>query len=713
MSGIVTIDDLLMCAGKTVVLDTETTGLRWYSDKLIGLSFYCPEDVAGNESYGYIPTAHYPERPDYISMKNLPEYGAQPDEELIAEVREAVRVLAHFPGTTLVFHNSKFDCHFLNLDMLSAPCKILDTSVLVHLWDSRLRKGLAECEAVFLKGNSKREFSEAAAAKIPKGAKNKVWLWPLDATVFYAQNDAIVTYQLLEVMKPKIEEMKLKKMLNKDMKYIRYLHRMERKGIRLDFGFVRNAIEALKENLSLMEEELFEKTGMQREGTRLAELQAGIEIMKQKALREGKPLSATEERRLNILAKKEAKEASEYELNWRSNIQLSKALYDNMGISKPVNPYLNSKGEDNSKFAMKGLYGGPCTSTFLLMEKVKHPLGRLVMDLRETSKLIKVLEGWLDLEDGEGLIHTNFKLTGTRTGRLSSSEPNMQNVPSQYRVRETQSVYSGGGIRSQEYNLRNSFVSRPGYKFVSIDHRQQEMRMFAIEAKEPIMLQALTDRLDIHKMIAIAVWGDCGPEINKIHREWSKTLGFGLIYGMTTGSLQHRLGNTPEEAERIAGDYRSRFPRIEPWLREVIVSMYRKGYVRNWAGRIWREGDTIHFYKGGNALIQGGAADLMSIAAMRVQDILQAQDWGHVLLIIHDEIVVEVKEEFVEKAVPVLSRAMEVQDLFGYPFSVDAKTGYSLGKWEDFNLPNDLSSIDWKTYAQPEGSPEGASEDTV
>ena len=220
------------------------------------------------------------------------------------------------------------------------------------------------------------------------------------------------------------------------------------------------------------------------------------------------------------------------------------------------------------------------------------------------------------------------------------------------------------------------------------------------------MLNALRNREDIHLSIAISIWGDCGEERNKIHREWSKTIGFGLIYGMTIGSLQYRLNITPEESQEIAQQYFDKFPRIQPWLNEVIRKCTTQGYVRYWSGRIWREDDPIHTYKGANAQIQGGAADFMSIVLLRADQVLTAQDWGNIVSIVHDEAIFEIKDEHVETASKVLSRVMEGEDIFGLPFATDVKIGKSYGSLKEIDLEINLTDIVWQDYltVQPQQS---------
>jgi DNA polymerase I len=671
------VEELRVLRGKTFSLDTETNGLHFWCNQVIGVSIHCPE--ANLTEYFYtcryedvsyptgrskkVWTGEYDLVPDGTYVNGTPKFKktkiytteekvqvlntAIPETAKIEEIRAVLLEVLSDPKTTVIMHNSKFDCHMLNLDMMKLSAKLLDTSVMVHLYDSRLRKSLEAAEKVFLGTASKRHH----VLSVPKNLKKKVWHWPEDVVREYAINDAIVTFQLAEVLIPKLRKLKLLDLLVIDMEYSKTLWQLERRGLQLDGDFCTAAIQAFRDNLNLMATDLQDSVG--------------------------------------------------YEFNWRSTPQLSKALYEDLNFPKPINPFADADGVDRSRFAFKGRYNKYCTSAFLLMEKANHPLGPLILDLREADKLRKTVEKYLDLQDGNQVIHTSFNQTGTRTGRLSSSNPNVQNIASQHRVRETQSAYSGGGIRQEEYNLRQAFKARPGYSFVSIDHAQQEQRLFAILANEPVMLEALRNRMDIHLMIAIAVWGDCGPERNKLHREWSKTISFGLLYGMTTGSLKFRLNKTEEEADEITSKYWGTFPRVQPWLQETVRNMEATHKVRYWSGRIWREDEQENFYKGCNAQIQGGAADLIKLAVIRAQHICTYQGWGSVVSIIHDEIMAEIKDEYVEQSIPVLLRVMELEDVFGLPFKAEAKIGKSYGDLHEIEAPN-IMDVEWRNYLPPE-----------
>jgi DNA polymerase-1 len=533
------------------------------------------------------------------------------------------------PGTTTIFHNSKFDCHFLRVVPDEQGWNLVDTTVLIHLIDSRYKKKLEVAEATFLGESSKRGYVDAAPAR------TKIWLWPKDLRA---------CYQLAEELIPQVNDLFLWKLFVKDMRYISTLMRIENYGVLSDQDFMRRSNEALKLRLEILSQQLYESVG--------------------------------------------------HDFNWRSTKQLSQALYHDMGIAKPKNPFADADGVDRSRFADSGKYKSTCTSSFLLTEKVHHPLGELVSALRETNQMMSFIKKWTELTQTDEIFHTNFNITGTRTGRLSSSKPNLQNVPSEVRGRFTQSVFSGDTSRTDEYNLRKAFVARPGRVFLSVDYKQMELRMTGIICQDPNMIKLLVGGKDVHLETAINVWGDCGEEMNKIHREWSKTISFGLVYGMTLGSLMYKLNMDRPRAAEVINQYKAEFPRLDPWMLETIEQCKSYGYLRYWSGRLWREENVIDMYKGCNAMIQGGCADMLSIAAIRVDDWCKQQGSEYnIVNLVHDEIIVEVPEEDVERCATEVAEIMQLKGLFVVPFATDPKWGASYG---DLNK----KGIDADAYAE-------------
>lgn len=654
-------EDILTCAGKTLAIDTETTGLHWYSDGLIGIGIHCPQ---ANVS-GYAHTCIYREG-DYGKPKKRETWEGDmdfskskrgrkiknitwsPDRAMYAH-SDRVRVdhflpavweICHDPKTTIIGHNLKFDAHFLQLRLWELPCRIIDTAVLVHLIDSNLQKSLAAAEAEFLGTSSKRKHVSEADKRFGKSP----WMWGEKVLEDYCTNDCAVTYQLAETLMPVIREMDLKGMLSIQMKYLRLLQKVEWRGIKLEQKFCYKAIQEFEKNILDLEQELFDVVGK--------------------------------------------------EFNWRSSVQLSQAIYDDLGIPKPKSPF-----PEGSRNAAAKMYTKTATGTPLLL-KTRHPARKEVIVLRETVKLKEYAEKYLKLADDQGALHSSFNITGAVTGRLSSSDPNLQQLAAKYRKYDLDSEYTGGAERVGSYNLRQSLVARPGYKIISIDHKQQEARLLAILSQEPTLLQYMAERKDIHLAIAIRVWGDCGPEQNKKHRDWSKATVFGLTYGMSSESLQEYYEKLEIEAdaEEVRRQFFATFPHLLIWFEEIRQKIVNEGGIRYWSGRYWFPEYPGEEYKGINAIIQGGAGDFLSVVLVRANRVLEAQGWGYLISIIHDEALFEIEEKFISIAAPVLSRVMEGEDIFSVPFLTDIEVGDSYGSLNEYRTDVDLTKIDWKEY---------------
>lgn len=433
------------------------------------------------------------------------------------------------------------------------------------------------------------------------------------------------------------------------MKYLALLQKIEWRGIAVDNEFCNKAIEEFDINLVGLEKDLYDSVG--------------------------------------------------YEFNWRSADQLSLAIYDHLGISKPVNPFVDQWGNPRDDIPAAKMYTESATGTPLLV-KHNHPLATNIIDLRETYKLKDYANDYLEEQDTEGAIHASFNITGAVTGRLSCSNPNLQQLAAKYRKYDLESVYTGGSERVGGYNLREALCARRGYKIVSIDHKQQEVRLLAILSEEPTLLDYMARRQDIHMGVAISVWGDCGKEINKQHREWSKATIFGLCYGMGEESLQeHYLKHGIDaDAYSVKRDLFNTFPKLQPWFDRIVEQIEFDEYIQYWSGRYWRPDYPSQAYKGVNAIIQGGAGDFLSLVLVRANQILEAQGWGYCISIIHDEALFEIEDQYVDIAACVLARTMEGEDVFGYPFLTDIEVGSSYGSLEPFETKMDISKINWKDY---------------
>ena len=305
-----------------------------------------------------------------------------------------------------------------------------------------------------------------------------------------------------------------------------------------------------------------------------------------------------------------------------------------------------------------------------------NTLAARILDWRQLSKLkstyTDLLPGFIHPETGR--VHTSYALASTTTGRLSSSDPNLQNIP----------------VRTEEgRRIRTAFVASNGMKLVSADYSQIELRIVAHVAEVPQLKQAFADGLDIHAMTASEMFGvpvkGMPPEV----RRRAKAINFGIIYGISAFGLANQLGIARQEAGDYIKRYFERFPGIKDYMEAMRQKVRADGFVSTLFGR------KIHFAAANarnpaerafidraaiNAPIQGTAADIIRRAMIRMEPALAAAKLSAAMLLqVHDELVFEVPESEVEKTLPVVARVMEAAAdpavQLSVPLQVDAKSG--------------------------------------
>ncbi len=303
-----------------------------------------------------------------------------------------------------------------------------------------------------------------------------------------------------------------------------------------------------------------------------------------------------------------------------------------------------------------------------------HELPARILDWRQLTKLKSTYTDALPtfLNPQTGRIHTSFALAATTTGRLSSSDPNLQNIP----------------VRTAEgRQIRTAFVPAKGYRLISADYSQIELRLLAHIADIPQLKQAFADGLDIHAMTASEMFGVPIREMTPEVRRRAKAINFGIIYGISAFGLANQLGIGREEAGAYIRTYFERFPGIRAYMDTIRAQVKAKGYVTTIFGRVCHypavsssnpserafvERQAI------NAPIQGSAADIIRRAMIRMENALAAADLDvRLLLQVHDELVFEATEAEVEKALPVIRKVMIEAPLpavsLSVPLAVDAR----------------------------------------
>ena len=343
--------------------------------------------------------------------------------------------------------------------------------------------------------------------------------------------------------------------------------------------------------------------------------------------------------------------------NVNSNAQLAQVLYTDLEL--PV---------------LKRGKTGPSTDAEVL-EKLaeKHPLPRTLLEYRALSKLkTTYLDALVPLIGRDGRLHTTFHQAATATGRLSSSDPNLQNIP----------------VRTEMGRaIRRAFVAEPGWKLVSADYSQIELRLLAHVSEDPGLLEAFRAREDVHVRTAAEVFGVTPGEVTADQRRVAKMVNFGIAYGLSPHGLSTRLDIPHEEAASIIDRYFARYVGIRRYLEETVERARRTGSVETLFGRR-RLMDDLHSSNrmtaqaaeraAINMPIQGTAADLIKMAMLRIDHQLRETSLRtRMLLQVHDELLFEAPEEELERAVALAREAMTGVAQLRVPLEVEVGVGAS------------------------------------
>lgn len=435
---------------------------------------------------------------------------------------------------------------------------------------------------------------------------------PIDAATTYAAEDADVTLRLWQMFKPRLHAAQVTRVYEGlERPLVPVLAAMERRGIKVD-----------RDALSRMSNAFAQK---------MAGLEAEIHALAGQPFNVGSPK------------------------------QLGEVLFDQMGLPGGV----------------KGKTGAYATGAEVLEDLAAegHDLPARVLDWRQLQKLKSTYTDALQdhIHPETGRVHTSYVITGAVTGRLSSTDPNLQNIP----------------IRTEEgRRIRTAFVATPGHKLVALDYSQIELRILAHIAGIDSLKQAFRDGLDIHAMTASQMFGVPLDQMTPDVRRKAKAINFGVIYGISGFGLARNLRIPRAEAQAFIDTYFERFPGIRAYMDATVDFAKKHGRVETLFGRrihtpeINTRGPGAGFAKRAaiNAPIQGTAADIIRRAMIRVPDAIRDLP-AQMLLQVHDELVFEVAESAVEetiarvRAVMVNAAAPLVQ--LDVPLVVDAGQGHS------------------------------------
>lgn len=352
-------------------------------------------------------------------------------------------------------------------------------------------------------------------------------------------------------------------------------------------------------------------------------------------------------------------EAAGHEFNVASPKQLQVVLFDELKLPKTKK--------------IKTGYTTDAESLQWLFSETKHPVLEALLKIREASKLQSVIEGLLGEIAADNRIHTHFQQTVAATGRLSSTGPNLQNIP----------------IRTEAgKKIRDGFIAGEGFDgILTADYSQIEMRILAHLAEDKKLLEAFASGEDLHSTVASLVFGVKGNEVTPDMRRQIKAMSYGLAYGLTAFGLSQQLDITPGEASALMENYYKRFGGIRDYLATVVVEAKKVGYTETLLGRRRYLPDLQNENKfkreiaeraALNAPIQGTAADIIKLAMLRVDQAMKAANLkSRLLLQIHDELLFEYIDSELEELKELVKQEMGAAYPLKAPLSVNIGYGKS------------------------------------
>jgi DNA polymerase-1 len=360
---------------------------------------------------------------------------------------------------------------------------------------------------------------------------------------------------------------------------------------------------------------------------------------------------------------KQIYEVAGMEFNVGSPKQLGDVLFNRMNLPKPVK---YGKGRTIS------------TAVDVLEELAEnHPIARMVLDYRQLTKLKSTYVDALPalINPATGRLHTTFGQTGTATGRLSSANPNLQNIPIRTEL--------GRGIRA-------AFIAEPGHVLLTADYSQIELRLLAHFSRDPLLVEAYRRGDDIHTLTASQVFGVPPLMVTPDHRRQAKVVNFGIVYGLSAFGLSQQLGIEPAEAKQFIAAYFERYQGVRTFIDKTLDEARRDMKVKTLFGRV-RPIPDINSKNANqrgfaertavNTPLQGTAADLIKIAMIRIDAVLRDRGMkSRMTLQVHDELVFEVPENEVEALQPLVREHMEKVHALAVPLQVDMGVGPN---WRD------------------------------
>ena len=558
----------------------------------------------------------------YIPVGHLPQLGDTPQLPL-DRVLAALRGPLTDPQIGKAGHNIKYDWLMLARQGLRMAPLTFDTMLAEWLTNPASHNlGLKNLAWVRL-NHKMTEIQELLGKGKNQRLMSEV---PVTEAAAYAAADAVVVLRLIPQLQAELDASPAGRLLQEmEMPLVSVLAEMEMAGIMLDSAFLQEMGQELLARLNELERQVYDFVG----------------------------------------------EA----FNLNSTQQLSDALFNRLKLMPPDRTKRTASGHfSTSADVLEGL-------------RDKHPVVELLLEYRELSKLKSTYVDALpqQVNSHTGRVHTSYNQTGSVTGRIASSDPNLQNIP----------------IRTElGRRVRHAFIAAPGQTLISVDYSQVELRIAAHMSEDENMLSAFRSGQDIHTATASAVFHIPLDQVSKEQRRHAKTINFGLIYGMSAFGLTRSSDLTLAESEDFLEAYFQQFPGVRRYLDQVRRQAAEQGYVETLLGRrryfpgLKLSGNPVvrnrEEREAINAPIQGTAADIMKLAMIHLPPALRAQNLkARLLLQVHDELVLECPEAEVSQTVRVVREVMEGAYPLKAPLVAEARSGTNWGKMMVLTTPRD------------------------
>ncbi|SJN09960.1 DNA polymerase I [Halomonas citrativorans] len=528
-----------------------------------------------------------------------------------AKVLAALKPLLEDQKTIKIGQNLKYDISVLANYDIIVAGTLADTMLASYVLNSTATRHDMDSLALKYLGEKTTSFEEIAG----KGAKQLTFNQiALEQAAPYACEDVDITLRLYDVLRPQVDkEGRLAQVLDHlELPLIKVISRIERNGVAIDAERLHAQSQQLDKRIRELEIEAFDLAGR--------------------------------------------------EFNLGSPKQLGEILFNELKI-----PVLKKTPK-----------GAPSTAEAVLEElALDYPLPKVIMEHRGLSKLKSTYTDKLPrlINKVNNRVHTSYHQAVTATGRLSSSDPNLQNIP----------------IRTEEgRKIRQAFIARPGYRIVAADYSQIELRIMAHLSEDKGLLDAFAENRDIHTATAAEVFGTALDKVSSDQRRSAKAINFGLIYGMSAWGLARQLHIERNQAQTYIDRYFDRYPGVARYMDRIRTQAAEDGFVETVLGRRLYLPE-IHSQNRNrrqgaertaiNAPMQGTAADIIKQAMIDVDAWLAEGEFDALMVMqVHDELVFEVKEEQVEAFIGEVQTRMQAAAELKVPLIVEAESGVN---WDE------------------------------